>query len=103
LGVEVCFVTPAWDLITAGNWADRWDLSVGSMTVTPERAKVLYFAQPYYTTPAALICTQIDTIYAAASRSGGKQIGVCGGCTMRASERSLVIPGETIDFVIRTP
>ena len=54
LGVEVCFVTPDWTLITAGGWSGRWDISVGSMTITPERAKVLYFAQPYYTTPAAL-------------------------------------------------
>ena len=54
IGVEACFVTPDWTLITAGNWAGRWDISVGSMTITPERAKALYFAQPYYTTPAAL-------------------------------------------------
>src|SRR5271169_5098285 len=29
LGVEPCFVTPDWTLITAGNWAGRWDISVG--------------------------------------------------------------------------
>jgi ABC-type amino acid transport substrate-binding protein len=32
LGVETCFATPNWDIITAGSWADKWDLSVGSMT-----------------------------------------------------------------------
>jgi len=102
LGVEVCFVTPAWDLITAGNWADRWDVSVGSMTVTPERAKVLYFAQPYYTTPAALFVHTDNTTYQQPSDLGGKQIGVCGGCTYESFLMgSLVIPGETIDFVIK--
>ena len=25
LGVEPCFVTPTWDLITAGSWGGRWD------------------------------------------------------------------------------
>jgi polar amino acid transport system substrate-binding protein len=30
LGVEACFVTPAWELITGGSWSDRWDISVGS-------------------------------------------------------------------------
>src|SRR5512141_155259 len=35
LGVETCFATPDWDVITAGNWANKWDLSVGSMTITP--------------------------------------------------------------------
>ena len=34
LGVETCFATPNWDIITAGNWADKWDVSIGSMTIT---------------------------------------------------------------------
>ncbi len=52
LGVETCFVTPGWDTITAGNWADKWDISVGSMTITTARQEVLYFTTPYYYTPA---------------------------------------------------
>jgi len=48
LGVETCFATPSWDLITAGSWADKWDVSVGSMTITNTRAKVLDFTVPYY-------------------------------------------------------
>jgi hypothetical protein len=43
LGVEVEFVTPSWDVITADRWAGRWDISVGSMTPTeaglPRRAR----------------------------------------------------------------
>ena len=102
LGVEACFVTPDWTLITAGNWAGRWDMSVGSMTITPERAKVLFFAQPYYTTPAALFVNKSNTTYTKASDLGGKKIGVCGGCTYESFlNGTLVIPGETIDFVIK--
>ena len=53
LGVEVEFVTPDWDIITAGSWAGQWDMSVGSMTVTTARQEVLDFASPaYYYTPA---------------------------------------------------
>lgn len=53
LGVEVEFVTPDWDLITAGNWGDQWDMSVGSMTITTARQEILSFATPpYYYTPA---------------------------------------------------
>ena len=53
LGVEVEFVTPDWDVITAGNWGGQWDMSVGSMTVTTDRQQVLDFAEPaYYFTPA---------------------------------------------------
>lgn len=53
LDVEVEFVTPSWDVITAGNWGDQWDISVGSMTVTTARQEILHFADPpYYYTPA---------------------------------------------------
>jgi polar amino acid transport system substrate-binding protein len=48
LGVKVEFITPQWDAITSGNWAGRWDVSIGSMTITPERQKVLDFSPPYY-------------------------------------------------------
>ncbi len=54
LGVETCFATPSWDTITAGSWADNWDVSVGSMTVTTARQEVLNFSVPYYYTPAVV-------------------------------------------------
>ncbi len=54
LGVETCFATPSWDAITAGSWADKWDVSVGSMTVTTARQQVLDFSVPYYYTPAVV-------------------------------------------------
>jgi polar amino acid transport system substrate-binding protein len=54
LEVETCFATPAWDAITAGNWANKWDLSVGSMTITTDRQKILDFSIPYYYTPAVI-------------------------------------------------
>jgi polar amino acid transport system substrate-binding protein len=54
LGVETCFATPGWDLLTAGNWADKWDMSVGSMTITTTRQTVLDFSVPYYYTPAVV-------------------------------------------------
>ncbi len=54
LGVETCFATPAWDAITAGNWVDKWDVSVGSMTITTARQQILYFSIPYYYTPAVV-------------------------------------------------
>ena len=34
LGVELKIITPAWEIITAGNWNGRWDISIGSMTPT---------------------------------------------------------------------
>ena len=54
LGVETCFATPDWDIITAGSWADKWDVSVGSMTITTARQQALDFSVPYYYTPAMI-------------------------------------------------
>ncbi|MCC6300041.1 MAG: transporter substrate-binding domain-containing protein [Anaerolineales bacterium] len=54
LGVETCFATPSWDTITAGSWADKWDVSVGSMTITTTRQEILDFSVPYYYTPAVI-------------------------------------------------
>jgi polar amino acid transport system substrate-binding protein len=54
LGVTVEFQTPSWDAITAGGWGGRWDVSVGSMTITVDRQKVLDFSPPYYYTPAQM-------------------------------------------------
>ena len=84
LGVEPCFLTVAWDLITAGNWANRWDLSIGSMTITPERMTKLYFTQPYYTTPATFFVHTDNTAFTQPSDLSGKKIGSCSGCTYDA-------------------
>jgi polar amino acid transport system substrate-binding protein len=80
LGVEIEWETPKWEAITAGNWQGRWDMSVGSMTVTAERAEVLDFTPAYYYTPASVAVpsgsdiTSVDDL-------NGKTIGVCSGCT----------------------
>jgi polar amino acid transport system substrate-binding protein len=104
LGVETCFVSPAWDLITAGNWADRWDLSIGSMTVTPERMENLYFTQPYYTTPAAFFVHRDNTSFAGPADLSGATIGVCGACTYEFYlDGTLQIPGITIDYIVADP
>ena len=54
LGVETCFATPDWDIITAGSWADKWDVSIGSMTITTARLQILDFSVPYYYAPAVI-------------------------------------------------
>ena len=54
LGVDVQFETPTFDAVVAGGWSGRWDVSVGSVTVTEERRSVLDFTRPYYFTPAQM-------------------------------------------------
>jgi len=76
LGVEIEFVTPSWDVITAGNWAGRWDVSVGSMTPTAARREVLDFPAIYYYTPAALAVHADNQDIAAPADASGKTVGV---------------------------
>ena len=54
LGVTAEFQYPQWSVIEGGNWADRFDISVGSMTVTAPRLDIFDFTQPYYYTPAQM-------------------------------------------------
>ncbi|HLX35107.1 MAG TPA: transporter substrate-binding domain-containing protein [Candidatus Limnocylindrales bacterium] len=70
LGVQVKFVTPGWDVITAGSWAGRWDVSVGSMTITVPRQQVLDFTDPYYYTPAQMAATKKSGITTLAGLAG---------------------------------
>lgn len=54
LGVTTKFETPDFSIVEAGNWADRFDISVGSMTVTETRKGAVDFTEPYYFTPAQM-------------------------------------------------
>lgn len=81
MGVDIAWEAPAWDTIISGSWNGRWDISVGSMTITPERAEVLHFTPPYYFTPASYAVHEDNTTITDADGLAGKKIGVCGGCT----------------------
>ena len=105
LGVTVEWQTPSWTAITSGGWSDRWDMSVGSMTVTKERAQVLDFTPAYYYTPASVAVHQDNTtIQNLDTDLDGKRIGVCGGCTYDEwLQGNLNIPGYTFDYIVDNP
>lgn len=102
LGVEVAWEAPSWDVITAGSWNDRWQMSVGSMTPTNDRQAVLNFTQPYYYTPAVVVVHEDNTSVSDVSTDlDGAAIGVCAGCTYEQFlDKSLKIDGFTFDFTI---
>jgi polar amino acid transport system substrate-binding protein len=97
LGVETCFATPNWDIITAGNWADKWDVSIGSMTITTDRLKVLDFSVPYYYTPA-VIAVHTDSPYASLDDLVG--MALCAGASTTyevwLSQGDMGIPATSI-------
>jgi polar amino acid transport system substrate-binding protein len=70
LGVDVEFTTPAFDAVVAGEWAGRWDMAVGSVTVTDTRKEVLDFTVPYYFTPAQMATFTDSSIQSIADFAG---------------------------------
>jgi polar amino acid transport system substrate-binding protein len=70
LGVEVEFTDPPFDAVQGGNWSDRWDMSVGSVTITETRMDMLDFTEPYYFTPAQLATTEGTEIESVEDFSG---------------------------------
>jgi len=80
LGSKVDFVTPEYGIITAGRWSSRWDLSVGSMTPTTERTRVLDFPAIYYYTPY-VFAVHKDAAGTKLADLNGKIIGVEAGTT----------------------
>ena len=64
------WVTPNWDLITAGSWGGRWDLSIGSMSITKGREKVVDFADPYYFDYGSIAVDAGSTITSVAELDG---------------------------------
>lgn len=77
LGVAVEFTAQDWSVITAGSWAGRFDVSVGSMTITADRSKIFDFSPPYYYTPAQIV---------ASTQSGITELAGFAGKTVCAGE-----------------
>jgi polar amino acid transport system substrate-binding protein len=81
LGVPAKIVNAPWASVLSGIPVGRFDVSIGSMTITTDRAKSMAFSVPYYYTQAQVIVKQGSPILANASALKGKAIGVGTGTT----------------------
>jgi polar amino acid transport system substrate-binding protein len=97
LGVRVAFVTPKWEVITAGSWSSRWDISVGSMTITADRQKILDFSPPYYYTPAQMAASKASGI---TTMDGFAGKTVCAG---KSTTYLDWLSGKKLDFGTLSP
>ena len=99
LKLKVKHVTPDWDLITAGKWGKRWDVSIGSMTPTAERKQALLFTMPYYSSPAQFAVHKDNTTIKTLADLAGKRIGVASETTNeRYLNKDLKIEGVTVVY-----
>jgi polar amino acid transport system substrate-binding protein len=91
--------------VTAGSWNDRYDMNVGSMTVTPEREELFIFAPAYYFTPASLAVHADNTsVQDVTTDLDGKKICVGAGTTYELYlQGALNITGYDIEYVIDDP
>jgi polar amino acid transport system substrate-binding protein len=102
LGVEPCFVTPPWSQLIAGNWQNNWDVHVGSVAITYERMKSLYFSQPYYATPTVALVHVDNVSINGLEDLSGRRIGVCAGCNIESYlNMNLKMPGQEIQYRIK--
>ena len=74
------FVESEWDSIIAGLQAKKYDVVISSMSITPERARVVDFTNRYYKTPSAIVVKK-GTQYDGPASLKGKKIGVLKGST----------------------
>jgi len=76
LGLTVDFKNPAWETIPAGLQQGRFDVSIGSMTITPQRKKALAFTDPYYYTSGQVFVKKGGTQITGIADLANKKVGV---------------------------
>ena len=81
LGLQVKFVNPAWDSIPTGLQVGRFDVSIGSMSPTPERMKNLDFTGPYSFSSAVIMTKTGTPGLNTVADLAGKKIGTGGATT----------------------
>jgi len=107
LGVTADINHEDWEVITAGSWNDRWDVSVGSMTDTVPREKLFEFTPAYYYTPAGFAVNSSNTsIQDVSTDLAGKKI--CVGVSTTYEDylkRTLVLGAGApkFNFVVDNP
>ncbi|MEH6442780.1 MAG: transporter substrate-binding domain-containing protein [Oceanospirillaceae bacterium] len=79
-----CKITPiAWDGIIPALNSKKIDMVMASLSITPDRLKVIDFSDKYYNTPAVIIGDKNVEIGATAQSMKGKIIGVQSGTIHR--------------------
>ncbi|MEX1662238.1 transporter substrate-binding domain-containing protein [uncultured Thioclava sp.] len=62
MGLKVEIITTAWDGIIGGLLANKYDAIIGSMSITPDREKVVDFVGPYYRMRRGIFVTKDSKI-----------------------------------------
>ncbi len=74
--VKCSFVAQDWDGIIPALQASKFDVIIAAMDATEERAKVIDFGNPYFSTPLSMIGAKDTTLTLDPAAYKGKTIGV---------------------------
>jgi ABC-type amino acid transport substrate-binding protein len=81
ISVPVSIIQAPWASVLSGIPTRRFDVSIGSMTITAERQKSMAFTDPYYYTQGQVIVKQGSPLLKSLAAMKGKAIGVGTGTT----------------------
>jgi len=84
LGLRVVFRNPAWEYVPKGLRRGLYDVSIGSMEITPERQAILGFTAPYYYSAAQVIVKKGGPRIRGVGSLFGKRVGVGRDTTYQA-------------------
>ncbi|MGC5326348.1 ABC transporter substrate-binding protein [Brevibacillus sp. SYSU BS000544] len=76
MGMKPMPVTNPWETIIQGLQAKKYDAIIGSMTITPEREKVVDFTAPYYRSGSQIFVAEQNTSIKGPDDLKDKRIGV---------------------------
>jgi polar amino acid transport system substrate-binding protein len=82
LGVKPVFDAANFDLVVRGHWLGQWDVNVGSMSITNERTKVLWFTKSYYLVPGLFAVRSSSSVNSLGDLAG-KRVGVTAATTFQ--------------------
>ncbi len=81
MGLKPKFVNVAWTGIIPGLEAHKYDCICSAMTITPERAKAVYFSRPYFVASQVIVVRKNDSRIHGVKDLEGKVVGVQLGTT----------------------
>ncbi len=88
----------SWDGLIPALQASQIDVILNSLSITPEREKVIDFSQPYYQTPAMWVADKSLAVETTPEGLKGKLIGVQGSTTNAAYVKQYYAKDSTLRY-----
>lgn len=97
LGVEVKFISSAWDGIFTGLQVGQYDVIISSVSMTTARLETMDFSKPYLANGQVIVVKPGDDSIKSNDDLAGKKVGVQLGTT---ADDAVVKQLETVDFEV---